>query len=133
MLAASSTTGSNTMLHERRKFYRWASGLQCLFEVGGQAHTGQVVNLSFGGARIHTLGQAPPEGADIELTIHRPDYGTSLRAHVFYSEPCEQGSVFGVEFYGGFHEKSAKLLPLFRDCAPIEQPADSSPGPDPAA
>ncbi|GAB4130948.1 MAG: hypothetical protein Kow001_24460 [Acidobacteriota bacterium] len=133
MLAASSTIGGKTMLHERRKFYRWATGLQCVFEVGGQAHTGQVVNLSFGGARIQTSGLAPPEGADIELTIHRPDYGTSLRAHVFYSESSPQGSVFGVEFYGGFHEKSAKLLPLFRDCAPIEPPPDSTHGSGPAA
>lgn len=133
MLAASSAIGSEIMLRERRRFYRWATGLQCVFEVGGQAHPGQVLNLSFGGARIQTLGQGPPEGADIELTIHRPDYGTSLRAHVFYSEPSEQGSIFGVEFYGSFHEKSAKLLPLFRDCAPVEQPADSSPGSGPTA
>ncbi len=111
------------MLRDRRKFYRWATGLQCLAEFGGRTLTGRVVNLSFGGARILTADPAPPEGADIDLTIHRPDYGASLRAHVFYSEPCDQGWVFGVEFYGGFHEKSSKLLPLFRDCAPIEPPA----------
>lgn len=110
------------MLRDRRKFYRWAAGLDCFFNCEDRTLAGQVVNLSFGGARVVCAGAAPVEGTDIDLTIHRPDYSTTLRAHVFYSEQLDEGFVFGLEFYGGFHEKSTKLMPLFRDCSPIIQP-----------
>lgn len=109
------------MLRDRRKFYRWTTGLDCFFRSGEQAGTGRVVNLSFGGARVVCRPPAPAEGAEIEVTIHRPDYSTSLQAHVYYTEASGEETVFGLEFYGGFHEKSSKLMPLFRDCEPINQ------------
>ncbi|GAB4246160.1 MAG: hypothetical protein Kow00109_22230 [Acidobacteriota bacterium] len=102
------------MLKDRRRFFRWPVDAQCLVidELG--TISGELVNLSFGGARIENPTRLPVEGSDVQLVIHRPDYSASLKAHVFWVAAERRPAAFGVEFYGSFSERSAQLLPLFR-------------------
>ncbi len=102
------------MLKDRRKFHRWQTSISCVCRGEAGTFTGEIANLSLGGARIEQPSSFPPEGIDLEVILHRKDYSVSLRAHVFYVEPEEEVKAFGIEFYGTLHERTQKLLPLFR-------------------
>jgi hypothetical protein len=109
------------MLKDRRKFHRWQTSISCVCQGEGGTFTGDIANLSLGGARIVQPSSLPPEGIDLEVVLHRKDYSVSLRAHVFYVEAGEE-KAFGVEFYGSLHERTQKLLPLFRQYLSEGQP-----------
>ncbi len=110
------------MLKDRRKFYRWQTSISCVCQSEGETFTGEIANLSLGGARIVQPSGLPPEGIDLNVVLHRRDYSVSLKAHVFYVEPADEEKAFGVEFYGSLHERTQKLLPLFRQYLSEGQP-----------
>ena len=110
------------MLKDRRKFYRWQTSISCVCQGEAGTFTGEIANLSLGGARIVRPSSLPPEGIDLDVVLHRKDYSVSLKAHVFYVEPVEDDQAFGIEFYGSLHERTQKLLPLFRQYLSEGQP-----------
>jgi hypothetical protein len=101
------------MAQERRKFYRWPLSIHCVCRSEEGTFTGEISNLSFGGARVVRATTIPPEGTDIEIVLHRKDYSVSFRCHVYYVEQSEDAA-FGIEFYGTLEERTQKLLPLMR-------------------
>jgi hypothetical protein len=110
------------MLKDRRKFYRWQTSISCVCRGNGCTFTGEIENLSLGGARIVNPSSLPPEGIDLDVVLHRRDYSVSLKAHVFYVEAEAAEMAFGIEFYGTLHERTQKLLPLFRQYLSEGQP-----------
>lgn len=112
------------MLKDRRRFFRWPVDAQCLAIDEFGTLTGEVANLSFGGARIENPTRLPVEGSDLQLVIHRPDYSVSLKAHVYWVDRESQPRAFGVEFYGSFRDRSTHLLPLFHRMSGAESPPE---------
>jgi len=115
------------MLRDRRRFYRWQFAVPCILQTEHEALVCEVVNLSFGGAKVSIPKELPLEGADVGLVLHQNDYSISLSAHVFYVENVAGGWFLGVEFYGSLPERSQKLLPLFRDFAAATERTALSP------
>lgn len=102
------------MLKDRRKFYRWQTSISCVCQSEEGTFTGEIANLSLGGARIVRPSSIPVEGIDLDVVLHRKDYSVTLKAHVYYVEAEGEEDSFGIEFYGSLHERTQKLLPLFR-------------------
>ena len=109
-------------MSDQRKFYRWEIGIPCgwLWEFGEDR--GNLVNFSFGGARVKAGGEIPVEGADITIALVQPERVRHLPAHVIYADGAgDDGGYFGIEFYGKYEEKSRELVPIF--CSDVDREA----------
>ncbi|MCH6546471.1 MAG: PilZ domain-containing protein [Deltaproteobacteria bacterium] len=108
---------------ERRQLYRWKVSIPCTMERGDTIITGQIANLSEGGASITQVNAVPSEGARVLLTFHTRVGGVRLKnklvARIVYvileaMEELISGSIgsFGVEFEEPPEQMKGKLLLL---------------------
>ena len=97
-------------MDDRRKSLRWHGTLPCRLEQGEGGFTGQVVNLSFDGARIDDPSELPSLGSEIVVILRPERENVSMRARVVYVRQRQ----FGVEFCGSRTDHLEALKPFFQ-------------------
>lgn len=99
---------------EQRQFYRRKVRLPCEVKWEFETAEAEVIDLSFGGARISCTEFVPPVGADIRFKVVYEEEALWFDARVIH----QHSDFFGVQFYGAPLEKSTKLLRLY--CAYLQ-------------
>jgi len=102
-------------MQERRQFQRWNCLIPCICSGEGLFLTGQVVDLSYGGACIAKPTETPRVGTELDVAF---DGTFALKARVVYlnleGDNPKHRDHFGLAFSGTWTEKLEKLKPLFR-------------------
>lgn len=97
---------------ERRAHYRWPLSIPCESVTAGFRTTYRTIDLSFGGALLEGL-QSEPSGSEITLRLGYRK--TSLRARILRVQEDEELTArFAIRFSEPAHERSEKLIPIFR-------------------
>jgi len=119
---------------ERRQLYRWKVSIPCTMERGDTIITGQIANLSLGGALITHVDAVPPEGVPLIVRFQVEKETVELEGKLIHTinlsfrgpwivqvSAMEDGQVgsFGVEFQGSLEEIRSKLIPVFRNLASV--------------
>ncbi|MGW8179169.1 MAG: PilZ domain-containing protein [bacterium] len=110
-------------LNERREFERRDCLLQCLCQGEYFRCSGQIVNLSFGGAGIAGTDNLPTEGAKLQVEILLPWKTIELRSRVMWVNPGaekKETADFGVEFLDTLSERQQKLADFLPQSNAIE-------------
>jgi hypothetical protein len=94
---------------DRRISLRWSSRLPCRLEFEEEEISGEVVDLSFEGARVLTPGATPKAGSLIRLALRPDRENVRLKAMVIYVEDQH----FGVKFQHTKGEAMKVLRPFF--------------------
>ena len=102
-------------MRERRQFQRWKCLISCICSGQGLFLTGQVVDLSYGGACVAKPTEIPPVGIELDVAF---DGTFALKAKVVYlnleRDNPKHRDHFGLEFSGAWKEKLEKLKPLLQ-------------------
>lgn len=103
-------------MKDKRRFFRWSGRMPCECQAENMKSTGYIIDLSFGGARIVSSDNVPPEGADVTVAPFPDQEEVLLLGQVVYSlkKGSDEGGEFGVEFYERVEVRSSKLVPLYR-------------------
>ncbi len=114
---------------ERRQLYRWKVSIPCTLERGDTIITGQIANLSLGGALITQMDAVPPEGVPFIVRFQVEKERVELESKLIHAinlsfrgpwivqvSAMEDGQVgsCGVEFQEPEEEMRTKLRPVFR-------------------
>lgn len=100
-------------MQERRHDYRWDLVVPCQCQWEDVVINTQTSDVSFGGASLSHPMLAPPEGAEIGVTLYA-EGDIFLRGRVIYTSPRTQSANgrahFGVKFHGTVGERSRRLM-----------------------
>ncbi|MDA2924156.1 PilZ domain-containing protein [Acidobacteria bacterium AH-259-L09] len=113
---------SQVKREERRRFKRWEILIPCTVEWQGSSTTGQITNLSFGGALIKQANAAPPKGTPVIVTFQVKKEPVELEGRLAgrivhtFRQFTERGDIicFGVQFEEPVEEVRSKLIPVFQ-------------------
>ena len=111
-------------LNERREFKRRGCLMQCRCQGEHIYFSGQVVNLSFGGAGIAGTNNVPAKGTKLQVEILLPWKTIELRSRVVWVKPVaeKKGTAdFGVEFLETLSERQQKLADFLPRRNPIDE------------
>jgi hypothetical protein len=92
-----------------RRSLRWSGRLPCRLELEKEVFRGEVVDLSFGGARITNSTARLKPGSQILLVLRPDREGVELTATLVHVEDQH----FGVEFQHSRQETLKALKPFF--------------------
>ena len=107
-------------MKERREFKRYEVSIPCTVFWHGHIITGQIANLSLGGAFIVRLNAIPPKHALVVLAFQVEERQVQLRGELTsrvihtIKESIEQGEVgsIGVQFQDPIEEVRSQLSPV---------------------
>ena len=109
MVPVSPARATIRTVDDRRISLRWGSRLPCRLEFDTEEISGEVVDLSFEGARVTIPGEMPKPGNLIRLALRPDRENVRLSAIVMYVEDQH----FGVKFQHTRGEAMKALKPFF--------------------
>ena len=104
---------------QQRRYKRWPTSIPCTVLWEDRTISGELANISFGGALVAGPSATPPVGCAVTLVFHYQSevaLTSSVDSQVVHTSPeaSDAGGLggFGLEFQGPLEEIRSKLLPL---------------------
>ena len=102
-------------MQERREFQRWRCLIPCICSSGSLFLTGEIVDLSYGGACVTNPTEIPQVGSELDVAV---DGKFALKARVVYlnrkQDNPKHRDHFGLEFSESWPQKVGKLKLLLQ-------------------
>ena len=123
-------------MKNERDFERWMVSKPCTVKWAGHQVDGEIANISFGGALVIQMEDAPPKDTEVVLTVQvenaELELVSSVTSRVVRSSlsvpPVPDGQVawMGVQFLEDLEEVRTKLHPILPDLLETLLSSDSS-------